>query len=167
MKQRDQRKHRGASRPLKRTLHLSTNKVWTWRCDGARVIIRTPNCQTTYKVPMPEITHMSWDSMERGEWKGWWKGMGPQAVKDYIDRHLRPAPEFSVPAQLFVHPHYGAGWTWHLYVRCPFLPSRERHGDLIPKSVTPEQYADQTGELPTRRNLCGACMCRFAEQEAA
>lgn len=165
MKQRDQRKKGGTSKPLKRKLHFPDGEVWTWRF-GSDVLIRTPDCRTTYHVPLPEITGMRYDDMERGEWKGWWDGVGPQQVKDYIELHLRPDPRIVVPPRIFIHPHVWSQSRWHLYIDCHFLPNKSYHA-VLPRSVAPEGFAKRVGTEPTRLNLCGVCLRRSVKGEAA
>lgn len=90
MKERDQRKN-PRRRPYKRKLHFSEHEVWSYRFANGVVAIRTPDLRTTHQIPVPKISGMSWDDMERGIWKQWWTGVGPQKIKDYIDEHLRHA----------------------------------------------------------------------------
>lgn len=158
MRERDQRRRR--PQPYKRRLHFPDGEEWSYRFTSGKVAIRTPDCETTFQIPLPEISHMTWDNMERGEWKGWWKGVGPQKVKDYILFHLRPDPDdCPTPTLVFMHPLISD--RWHLHEECQFLPHR-RHGQKYdPDRVFADELEGRLGEEPTLRNLCGACMDRY------
>lgn len=169
MKARDQRKRRRpqAQKPYKRLLHFADGEVWSWRCGHAYVQIRTPDNQTNYKVPLPDITGWSWSELERGEWKGYWPGITPQEVKDYIELHLRPDPAMELPEEAYVHPMFTKPDHWHLYFDCRFLPNTARHNSIDPERVPRESLAERFGQEPTRRNVCAICMHRREKKEAA
>lgn len=88
MKLRDQRRQR-QHRPYKRKVHFPNGEVWSYRIGFSMCSIRSPDHRQTHKVTLTQITGMLPDDIERGVWKGWWKGVGPQQVKDYIEKHLR------------------------------------------------------------------------------
>lgn len=160
MKRRDQ-KRGGAPRAYHRKIHFGEGEVWSYRFAGGHVTIRTPDCGTTHRVPLPEISGMSHDEMERGEWKGWWRGVGPQRIKDYITLHLRPEPDFRIPDLVFMHPHpFG---RWHLFWDCHFLPHRKHQQAIDPARVFAEELERRLGEPATRLNCCGVCMRRHHE----
>jgi len=155
--------------PFRRKLHFSKDEVWTYRIGGYWVLIRTPDLKTTFRIDLGEITGMTPDEMERAEWKGWWRGVRPQEIKDYIAYHLRPEPEIALPPAVFLHPwvRTGRGSFWHLRRDCRFLPPEQRpawlsedveHRPVLP--LAPEEAAERLGEPLTRRNLCGLCMHR-------
>jgi len=162
MKKRDQKQPR-TPKPYKRRLHFPDGEVWSYRFTNGVVAIRTPDCETTHGVPLPEISGMSWDDMERGEWKGWWAGVGPQRVKDYVQFHLRPDPDsFPVPPMMFMHPRFGD--RWHLFNDCHFLPHRHTGQKYDPRRMLKEESEERLGEKPTLLNLCGVCMRRQMRQ---
>lgn len=162
MKKRDQKQPR-TPKPYKRLLHFSDGEAWSYRFANGVVAIRTPDCKTTHQVPLPEISGMSWDEMERGEWKGWWTGIGPQAVKDYVESHLRPDPEgFHIPQLVFMHPKFFG--RWHLFDNCHFLPHRKTGQSIDPARVFKEDLERRLGEKPSRLNLCGVCLRRQMKQ---
>jgi hypothetical protein len=167
MKQRDQRKQRRKKepKPLKRLLHFPDGEVWSWRYMGPYIRVREPDNVTDHNVPVPDITGMTWDDMERGEWKGWWKGIGPQEIKDYITLHLRPDPEFPVPHRVFVHSMFGRGSRWHLYGNCYFLGGRAPN--LHFGTVLASELAERIGAPATRLNLCGVCMHKWNKERNA
>ena len=163
MKKRDQKKQRRAPRPYKRNLHFSEGDVWSYRFTNGVVAIRTPDCKTTHKVPLPEISGMSWDDMERGEWKGWWAGIGPQCVKDYVRSHLRPDPDdVHIPQMVFMHPRFLG--RWHLFQNCRFLPHRRTGQAYDATRVFKEELEERLEEKPTLLNLCGVCMDRHQKR---
>lgn len=163
MRAREQ-KRRGKQRPLKRRLHFGGGEVWTYRVGNGLVLVRPPDLHTTYHVSLTEITGMSWDDLERGQWKGWWSGMGPQEVKDYIDRHLRPPPEIVVPRVVFVHPTPWVAQTWHLRPNCHFLPQTRRGQAYDAIGLGPDRARRHLGGELNRRNLCGICMRHAGEE---
>ena len=173
MKARDQRKRSRRKEPFRRRLHFSEEEVWTYRIGGHLVLIRTPDLETTFHVPLTQITGMTPDDLERGEWKGWWKGVGPQEVKDYIQHHLRPAPEIELPPRVIVRvsPWRTRGQTWHLRRECHFLPQKTEHilfnAWKQVRTLSPEEAAERLGEPLTRRNLCGVCMHRVHVKKEA
>jgi hypothetical protein len=163
VKKRDQKKTRRRPRPYKRQLHFPDGEVWSYRFTNGVVAIRTPDCETTYKVPMPEISGMSWDDMERGQRKQWWTGVGPQCVKDHIKFHLRPDPHsFPIPTLVFMHPMFFG--RWHLYEGCRFLPHRRHHQAYDPARVFADDLDERLGEPATLLNLCGVCMDTFQKK---
>jgi len=175
MKARDQRrkKKRQPPEPFRRKLHFLEDEVWSYRVGGSFVWIRTPDLKTTFEIPFTQITGMSWDDMERGQWKRWWDGIGPQQIKDYVEHHLRPDPAIELPPRVFVRlPPWGTrGETWHLRRECHFLP-QETENPLFQawrqvKAVSPEEAAEHFGEPLTRRNLCGLCMHHVYAREGA
>jgi len=156
MKQRDQRRQQRL-RPYSRKIHFPDGEVWSYRFTGSVVAIRTPDCETTHQVPLPEISGMSWDLMERGRWKQWWKGVGPGALKEYILFHLRPDPrEVRIPGVAFMHPRFFG--RWHYFRDCPVLPHRKHGQKYDPAQVPDDDLEHRLGEKPTLRNLCGTCM---------
>ena len=162
MKKRDQKQKR-LPRPYKRALHFSDGEVWSYHFANGGVAIRTPDCKTTHRVPLPEISGLSWDEMERGEWKGWWTGIGPQCVKDYVRSHLRPDPNsFPLPTLLFMHPRFHE--RWHLFQDCHFLPHRKTGQICDPMRVFAEDLEEHLGKKATLLNLCGVCMNRFQKR---
>lgn len=163
MKKRDQKKRRRTPAPYKRRLHFADGETWSYRFTNGVVAIRSPRCETTYEVPLLEISGMSWNDMERGEWKGWWSGVGPQAVKDYVLFHLRPDPDdVRIPNLVFMHPHFFG--RWHFYEDCHFLPHRRHHQAYDPARVPDDELEERLGEKPTLLNLCGVCMDRYQKK---
>jgi len=164
MKQRDQRKAKRTKAPEahERLLHFSDGEVWSWRYGGSVIKIREPDLRTNHDIHLSEITGMTFDDMERGEWKGWWKGVGPQEIKDYIALHLRPTPAFPVPLRVYVHQMKREGGRWHLYFDCGFARNSSPQD-----SIDPEMAAEHIGGGLTRRNLCGVCMHRYSKKRLA
>lgn len=59
--------HRKA-KPFQRKVHIG-RAVWTYRVTSSAVIVRSPDCLTTYQATLPAFTGLSWDAIERAEWK--------------------------------------------------------------------------------------------------
>lgn len=174
MKARDQRKKkkRRPPQPFRRKLHFSEEEVWTYRVAGGDVLIRTPDLSETFRIDFAQITGMLWEDMERGQWKGWWKGIRPQEIKDYIQHHLRPDPAIELPPRIFVRlPPWGRGDLWHLRRECYFLPQKTENPVFQAwrqvRGLDPEEAAERLGEPLTRRNLCGLCMHRVHVKKEA
>lgn len=164
MRVKDQRKRQGVPRSFKRRVHFG-NEEWAYKVGGMWVVVLAPDRKTTYRVRLEEVTGMSWDDIEKGRWKGWWQGVGPQEVRDYIERHLRGAPEIGVPPEVFLHPMEGISVTWHSSPDCNFLP-QTRRGQLFDAiALDPSAAAVRLGQPLTRHNLCGVCMRRSLETE--
>lgn len=164
MKRRDQKQSN--PRPYKRRIHFSEREAWSYRIGNHGVLIRPPDNTETFRVPLTEITGMSWDELERGHWKGWWDGVGPQEVKGYIARHLRPDPNIPLPEFIFVHPHK-VGATWHLRMDCPVLPQRKRRNPFDAARIGPGEAIRFIGAPATLRNLCSICCYRAETKETA
>jgi len=59
---------------------------WRFHVGETYVKIVAPNSKI-YEPTISEVTGESWDSIERAQWKGYWKGVKPQQVKDWILTH--------------------------------------------------------------------------------
>lgn len=81
--QKRSRKVQKILKPFSRKIHLPTG-IWTYRITSGNVLIRNPDCTKTHEACLTKITGMSWDTIERGIWKGWFK-IVPSQVKKYIE----------------------------------------------------------------------------------
>ena len=74
-------------RPLKRKINIEGD-IWTYRITKAVVQIVNPDCSKKWSIPLPDFTNMTWDNIERGQWKGWFK-LGPGDIADYIHHQIK------------------------------------------------------------------------------
>lgn len=90
-KDRGRKKQRRSPRPLKRLIHIG-DQVWSYRISGLAVIIRWPDNLTHTRVLLDEFTGLSWNSLERMEWKGNGVQIGPFDVKKHIQEKILGVP---------------------------------------------------------------------------
>jgi len=65
-----------------RKIHLN-NEIWTYRVGKQHTVIFSPSGQK-FLVDHSQMTGMNWDDIERAQWKGYWTGITPSHVKEYI-----------------------------------------------------------------------------------
>ncbi len=61
--------------------------TWQYRIGSGDIVIFSPN-DSRYLTNQSEVTGMSWDNLERGYWKGWFKGIGPGDIRKWIEEHI-------------------------------------------------------------------------------
>jgi hypothetical protein len=76
------KKKPAVAQPLRRRVHISYEQ-WTYEVGNSGVAIVSPDGAKT-RVPMTEISGLSWDEPERARNKGCGFEVTPQLVKSYI-----------------------------------------------------------------------------------
>lgn len=71
-----------------RHLHLSSG-TWRYFIGRRGVLIYGPEGQRMY-APLPDVTGLTSDAIERGKWKGWFS-VAPSTVRKYIEARLNHA----------------------------------------------------------------------------
>lgn len=160
MKQRDQKKRREIQ-PFKRKLHFSDGETWSYRVGQNYVVMRSPEGKT-HEAILPDVTGESWNDIERAQWKHYWDGVRPQAIKNYIGYHLRPPPEFHPVTHAYMHPYFFG--HWHMFWDCHVLPHEKNGQAFDPAVVDYEDLEGHLGAKATRLNFCPVCMHKYAAQ---
>ncbi len=71
---------------MNRVVHIN-NEEWKYKVGEGYVNIFSPS-GTRHNISLNEVTGEEWSNIERGRWKGWWKGVRPHQVKNYIENNL-------------------------------------------------------------------------------
>ena len=74
-------------KPYKRKVHIE-GQEWTYRITNHCVQIANPDCSQKWKICITDFTGMSWDELERAEWKHYYPKIGPADIKTYIEENL-------------------------------------------------------------------------------
>lgn len=70
-----------------RKLHVRS-EIWEYKIGKNAIQLFSPDGKK-HVTSQSEVTGMSWDDLERGYWKGWFKGVTPSQVKTWIEIHYR------------------------------------------------------------------------------
>jgi len=70
----------------RRAVHID-GKAWEWKVGKESILIWSPEGEK-HVTDQSQVTGMSWDSLERGYWKGWFKGITPSMVKEWIVHNI-------------------------------------------------------------------------------
>jgi len=74
---------------LKRKLHIG-NEVWTYKMGHRHVVIRHPDGLKSSIANKSQVTGLSWDTIERGEWKRTSDAhVYPRQIKKWIENNLK------------------------------------------------------------------------------
>ena len=65
-----------------RTISVN-DEIWKFHIGRTKIFLLSPN-NVKYIRTQSQITGMNWDSLERGYWKKWFKGIGPKMIQEYI-----------------------------------------------------------------------------------
>jgi len=71
---------------LNRKVHID-DQEWTYKIGSGAIVIWSPEGKK-HLTNQSVVTGMSWDDLERGKWKGTWKGIGPKLIKEHIEKHI-------------------------------------------------------------------------------
>lgn len=61
-------------------------RLWQWRF-GKSIRIVSPEGVSTH-VALTDFTGMSWDDLERADWKGYTTPVTPRSIRDHIERRI-------------------------------------------------------------------------------
>ena len=61
--------------------------TWSWDCSGANVIIKSPDMQK-HVIDLSTFSGLTWDSLERGYWKGCGFQVTPSRIKEWIENNF-------------------------------------------------------------------------------
>lgn len=78
-----------AGKPLSRKIHLG-DKVWSYRITGMFILVRNPENTETTKISLSEFTGLSWDVLERRDYKSDGTAIAPRHIKAFIENGLKP-----------------------------------------------------------------------------
>lgn len=73
-------------KPLKRKIHLPTG-TWSYRIGTSMVIIRNSDMSKTFRVPLTNITGMTWEDIEKEQRKGGFS-VRPYEIRRYIENKI-------------------------------------------------------------------------------
>lgn len=167
MRQKEQGKPRAL--PFDRKIHFGANEVWTYRVSSMFVLVREPDPSKLHQVSVCDVTGMSFNDIERGCWKRWWKGIGPGEVRAYIEGHLRGQEGVLLPETMFVEGRLfdrvnpttasSVDWVpgalerrWHTSPQC--------HLAFKAREAAAAQASLALGAPITRATMCGLCRMR-------
>jgi hypothetical protein len=66
-----------------RKIHFA-DSVWQYRISGSNVHFISPD-GIRYLVDHSEMTGMSWEDLERADWKGYYPQLTPSFIKEWIE----------------------------------------------------------------------------------
>jgi hypothetical protein len=75
------------TKPYQRKVHIG-GQEWTYRVTRHCLQIANPDCSKKWKVDLTDFTGMTWEQLERAEWKKYFPRIGPKDVKKYIEEKL-------------------------------------------------------------------------------
>ena len=67
-----------------RKVHINGQKYW-YKIGKVFIPIFTPN-GVKFLANQSLVSGLSWNELERGYWKGWFKGITPKMIKEYITK---------------------------------------------------------------------------------
>jgi len=85
----EKRDKRRNPNPIKgRTIHLHDGE-WKYKINKSNVVISSPGPNIKkYVVDLNELLNMDWESIEKGQWKGWLH-ITPSIIRDHIIEHFQ------------------------------------------------------------------------------
>lgn len=148
--------HKTPQKPLPKHIVVD-DRNWTYRVTRSYLIVREPDGMMTHVVPLPHIIGFDWNGIERLEYKGGWKGIGPRHVRGYIRMHLAMTVSIPIPEVVFLAERPMG--SWHYSRRCWML----HEGEYV--AVFADRAAGMIGAPITAANLCGVCAGHAAHQQ--
>lgn len=76
-------------RKLKRSVHIDEEE-WTYQVGSCITFIRSPDLTKTWRRFTSEVAGLTPEAYDRDRWKGNFKGVTPQMIKDYILEKILP-----------------------------------------------------------------------------
>lgn len=69
-----------------RKLHIN-EEIWLYRIGRGHIVIKDPAGKKIL-TNQSDVSGVNWPELERGYWKGYFKGITPSMVKDWIIKNI-------------------------------------------------------------------------------